>query len=306
MKGLKKYTKEQDERIKGLKSSFFLTLPLRAKMINVLFLNEKKELDEGLHSRLLNLFKDYLIVGGMPDAVNEYLDTKNIQTVRDIQQNIFELYSIDASKYDKNNKLKIERIYKMIPSIMGQVKKRIVVKDIENKKGDRFAKYADEFDYLISSGITNEVRAISNPTFPLMQSTVKNLLKLYINDVGILSNLLFKNNVKAIKEDIKSINLGSLYETMVVNELKSNGYKLYYYDNRKNGEVDIIVDDYDSLSIVPIGIKSGRDYKIHSALNNLLTNKKDVVKKAYVFSNNREINIKNNIIYMPIYFISFT
>ena len=74
----------------------------------------------------------------------------------------------------------------------------------------------------------------------------------------------------------------------------------------KIAEVDIIVDDYDSLSIVPIEIKSGRDYKIHSALNNLLTNKKDVVKKSYVFSNNREINIKNNIIYMPIYFISFT
>ena len=139
---------------------------------------------------MLNLFKDYLIIGGMPDAVKTYLETKNLYAVREIHRDIFDLYMMDASKYDLEHKLKIERIYKMIPSIMGNIKKRIVVKNIEDKKGARYNHYVDEFDYLINSGIATEVKAISNPTFPLLQSTSKNLLKLYLNDVGLLLSLI--------------------------------------------------------------------------------------------------------------------
>lgn len=266
---------------------------------------QEKSLNEGIHNRMLNLFKDYLIIGGMPDAVKTYLETKNLYAVREIHQDIFDLYMMDASKYDLENKLKIERIYKMIPSIMGNIKKRIVVKNIEDKKGARYNHYVDEFDYLINSGIATEVKAISNPTFPLLQSTSKNLLKLYLNDVGLLSSILFRNNIKAIKDDNKSINLGALYETMVANELKSKGYSLYYYDNKKRGEVDFLIDNFDNLTIVPIEIKSGKDYQIHSALNNMIKSNEISTKKAYVFSNNREVNIKNNIVYMPIYYISF-
>ena len=131
------------------------------------------------------------------------------------------------------------------------------------------------------------------------------MLKLYLNDVGLLSSILFRNNIKAIKDDNKSINLGALYETMVANELKSKGYSLYYYDNKKRGEVDFIIDNFDNLTIVPIEIKSGKDYQIHSALNNMIKSNEISTKKAYVFSNNREVNIKNNIVYMPIYYISF-
>ena len=120
-------------------------------------------LDESMHNKMMDLFRKFLLVGGLPDAVNTYLETKNIQAVRDIQNEIHDYYAADASKYDDEMKLKIRRIYDLIPSNMENKKKRIVVQSIENKRGKTFNNYADEFDYLISAGIALNVQAISNP-----------------------------------------------------------------------------------------------------------------------------------------------
>ena len=265
----------------------------------------RETLDKTMHSRLLDLFKKYLIVGGLPDVVNEFITTRNIVTIRKIQEDIIRFYGEDASKYDIKNKLKIKRIYDMLPSTMQNTKKRIVVKNIEGIVGKRFANYADEFDYLVSSGISLEVKAISNPIFPLVQSEDKNLLKLYMNDVGLLSGLLFKNNAKPILDDVRSINLGALYETAVAGQLKALGHKLFYYDNRNRGEVDFLVDDFDNISILPIEVKSGRDYTIHSALNHFLNNDSYPANCGYVLSNEREIKTIGKVTYLPIYFVMF-
>ena len=144
----------------------------------------KESLDQNTHNKMLDLFKKYLLIGGLPDAVNSYLADYNIVNVRAIQSEIHEYYGADASKYDVENKLKIRRIYDMIPSSLENKKKRIVIKDIEGIKGKTYTHYQDEFDYLINAGIALEVRAISTPTFPLIESSGKNLLKLYLNDVG--------------------------------------------------------------------------------------------------------------------------
>ncbi|MBR7177822.1 MAG: DUF4143 domain-containing protein, partial [Clostridia bacterium] len=241
----------------------------------------------------------------LPDAVNAYLETKNIQAVREIQNEIHDYYSTDASKYDNEAKLKIRRIYDLIPSNMENKKKRIIVQNIEDKRGKTFNNYADEFDYLISSGIALNVQAISNPTFPLIESTGKNLLKLYLNDVGILTSLLYGNNIKAVLSNEKSINLGSVYETVVASELIAHGHKLFYYDNRSKGEVDYLIDDYDSLSAMPIEVKSGKNYTVHSALNTFVQNEDYHIKKAFVVSNERNITKKGKVIYIPIYYIMF-
>ena len=262
-------------------------------------------LDETVHKRIMDLFRKYLLVGGMPDAVNAYLSEKNITAVREIQNEIHEFYAADASKYDIERKLKIRRIYDMIPSNMENMKKRIVAKDVENRRGRTFNDYADEFEYLISAGIALNVQAISNPVFPLIESSGKNLLKLYLNDVGLLTGILYGNNIRAILDDEKSVNLGSVYETVAASELIAHGHKLFYYDNRTKGEVDYLIDDYDSLSAVPLEIKSGKDYTVHSALNTLTENKDYGVKKAFVLSNEREISRKGNITYLPIYYIMF-
>ena len=262
-------------------------------------------LDESMHNKIMDMFKKYLLVGGLPQVVNEYITNKNIHKVRELQREIKEYYSIDASKYDTERKLKIRRIYDLIPSNMENKKKRVIVKDIENKKGKTVSNYLEEFEYLINSGVALNVQAISNPVFPLIESENKNLLKLYLNDVGILTGILYQTNINAILNNEKSINLGSVYETVVASELINHGHKLFYYDNRHKGEVDFLIDDYDSLSVVPIEVKSGKDYMIHSALNNFIENKEYNVEKAYVLCNERNIINKNNKIYIPIYYVMF-
>ena len=265
----------------------------------------QESLDEATHAKVLDMFRKYLLVGGMPDAVNAFVTEKNIQLVRQIQSEIYAYYAADASKYDDGRKLKIRRIYDLIPSNLENKKKRVVAQSIENKRGKTFADYQDEFDYLISAGIALSVQAISTPVFPLIQSSGKNLLKLYLNDVGILSGILYGNNIQAILSDEESINLGSVYECVVASELIAHGHKLFYYDNRTKGEVDFLIDDYDSLSAVPIEVKSGKDYTVHSALNAFVSNEDYHVKKAIVLSNEREITTKSKITYLPIYDIMF-
>lgn len=262
-------------------------------------------LDEPTHRKMMDLFRKYLLVGGLPDAVNAFLETKNILAVREIQSEIHDYYSADASKYDSERKLKIRRIYELIPSNLENKKKRVVAQNIENKKGSTFADYQDEFEYLISAGIALNVQAISNPAFPLIQSSGKNLLKLYLNDVGILSGILYGNNIRAILDDERSINLGSVYESVVASELIAHGHKLFYYDNRNKGEVDYLIDDYESLSVIPIEVKSGKDYTVHSALNTFVKNEDYHVKKAYVLSNSGEIVKDGKVIYLPVYFSMF-
>lgn len=264
-----------------------------------------ESLDEATHDTVMKLFKKYLLVGGLPDAVNSYLKDYNIINVRTIQNEIHEFYGADASKYDAENKLKIRRIYDMIPSTLENKKKRIVIKDIDGIKGRTFAYYRDEFDYLINAGIALEVKAISTPTFPLIESSGKNLIKLYLNDVGILTGILYGNNIRAIMDDERSINLGTVYESVVASELKAHGKNLFYYDNRKNGEVDYLIDDYESLSAVPIEVKSGKDYTVHSALDRFVSNADYSVKKAFVLSNSREVKADGKIIYLPIYYVMF-
>ena len=265
----------------------------------------RESLDEAMHGKMVDSFKRYLLVGGLPAAVNAYLDTRNIQAVREIQREIHDYYAADASKYDAERKLKIRRIYDQIPSNLENKKKRVVAQRSEGKKGSTFANYEDEFEYLISAGIALNVQAISTPTFPLIESSGKNLLKLYLNDVGILTSILYGSNIRAILEDERSINLGSVSESVVARELIAHGYNLFYYDNRSKGEVDYLIDDYDSLSAVPIEVKSGKDYTVHSALNTFVKNDDYHVKKAFVLSNAREITMNGKITYLPIYDVMF-
>ncbi len=266
-----------------------------------------ESLSSEMHEHVMDLFRVYLLVGGMPDAVNTYLETHNIVRVREIQESIREMYGEDASKYEQSSSrnLFIRRIFDMIPSQMENKKKRIVAKEIDGKQGERFSRYTEEFEYLISSGITLDVHAISNPKYPLKESVQKNLLKLYQNDVGMLTGQLYHNNLQPILNTESSINLGAVYENVVAQELKAHGHHLFYYDNRQKGEVDFLVDDYVHLSILPIEVKSGKDYTIHSALNKLLAVPDYHVRSGLVVSNERVVKQEGKVMYMPIYYIMF-
>ena len=265
----------------------------------------RKPINDSLHSYLMKAFRYYLITGGMPEAVNVFVESRNITKIRETQRNIINLYKIDVSQYDAERKLKIRNIYDLIPSALENKKKRIVFRNIENRKGKQYEDYVDEFDYLTASGIAIEVKAISNPKFPLKESERKNLLKLYMNDVGLLTSILYETNANAILNDELSINLGTVYESVVAQELHAHGYELYYYDNKKNGEVDYLIDDFNNLSILPIEVKSGKDYTIHSALDKFLTNDEYSVNNAIVLSNVSEAKTDGKIEYLPVYYIMF-
>lgn len=266
--------------------------------------DKRKSPEVSVHEFVLELFKKYLLVGGMPDAVNAYRDTRNIVKVREVQRTIRDLYALDAGQYDEEHKLKIKRIYELIPSNLENKKKRLFFSQVEGRPA-RSKEYMEEIDYLISSGVALEVKAVSNPVFPLTESSRKNLLKLYLNDVGLLTEALYKNNIKAVLSDENGVNLGSVYECAVAMELASLGHSLFYYDNRHKGEVDFLIDNYKDLSVIPIEVKSGKDYKRHCAISAFVQNQDYKVKFGLVLSNSGEIEIKNNLIYLPCYMSMF-
>ena len=259
-----------------------------------------------VHSVLLSRFKEYLLSGGLPDAVKQFVDNKNVMEMRGVHSLTYTYYKDDCSQYDLEHKLKITRIYEMMASRMGNNVKRIQANKIDNNKKDTLNKYEDEFDYLVSSGVAHAVKAVSNPVFPLTESSSKNLIKLYYNDVGILTNVLYKNSIDAVLNQDKGVNLGSAYETAAAMELIAHGHELYYFDSKKVGEVDFLINDYDNLSILPIEIKSGKDQTNFRAIPKLVDpNGNYKIPFGFVFGNKNIVKKENNLVTLPIYLIMF-
>ncbi len=269
------------------------------------FINKEK-VEEAIHNTILSLFKDYLICGGLPDAVTQYVINKNVIKTRNIHSQIFAYYRDDCAKYDLEHKLKITKVYDLLISNMSNKVKRLQFKSIENKESASLEKYEDEFDYLVAAGVVNSAKAANNPKFPLNESLCKNLVKLYYNDVGLLTNLLYKNNISAILDNDKGINLGSVYETVCAMELVAHGHDLFYFDSKKVGEVNFLINDYDKLNILPIEIKSGNDQNNYRAIPKLVAQDGNYkLPIGYVFGNKNICEMKNNLLILPIYFIMF-
>ena len=265
---------------------------------------ERKPLEEATHRKMLSLFKTYLYVGGMPDAVKAYVETKNVVAIKGVQSQIVSYYGEDASKYDRERKLSIKKLYDLIPSNLENKVKRVKFKDIEGKDA-RFGQYEGEFEYLSASMIALEAKAVSEPKFPLIQSSSKTLTKLYMNDVGLLSFALYKNNVNNILQDKKGVNLGAVYETAVAQELKAHGHTLYYFDKRMEGRVDFIIESRENGSLCPIEVNSGSEKRYLRALPRLANKQGSGIESGYVLSNKRQVRQESKIAYVPIYFIPF-
>ncbi len=225
---------------------------------------------------------------------------------RNIQTQTFNYYKDDCAKYDAEHKLRIAKIYDLLVSNMQNKVKRLQYKKIENVNDANLAKYEDEIEYLLASGVANAARAISNPRFPLNESIAKNLLKLYYNDVGILTNLLYKNNISAILDADAGINLGSVYETACAMELSAHGHALYYFDSKKVGEVDFLINDYATLAVLPLEIKSGNDQNNFRAIPKLVApDGAYKLRRGYIFGNKNMATSKGNLDVLPIYSIMF-
>ena len=256
--------------------------------------------DKIVHSKLIDMFHLYLIVGGMPSVVKKYLETNNLKDVVKEQNNINRFYRQDISKYDENNNLYIKDIFDLIPSELNNQNKRFIMKNLnENIK---FNRYENSFLWLKDAGVALPVYCADEPKTPLILSKSRNLFKLFHCDVGLLASMYMDNNlqIKILNKD-KDINFGSIYENAIAEELVSKGFDLYYYKNNKVGEIDFLIEN--KGVVIPLEIKSGKNYKRHNALDNLLVDNIDI-PKAYIFSNNN-IEVDGNKVYLPIYMIMF-
>ncbi len=262
--------------------------------------NHLTKVDELVHKQMIKLFNLYIIVGGMPEAVDIYIKTNNLQKVALVHESIDKMYRLDISKYDNVNSLVIKDIYDLIPSELNNENKRFILKNLNEKA--RFLKYESSFTWLSNSNIGLFVYNVDNPIYPLLASKKRTLFKLYLCDTGLLAHKLYDNSIIRILNNEVNINYGFLYEAIVAQELTTNNINLFYYNNKKRGEIDFLVEL--NNEVIPLEVKSGKDYKRHSALNNLLNNSGYNIRRAYTLSNGN-LEIVDKVIYLPIYMIMY-
>lgn len=256
--------------------------------------------DDFIHSKIMELFRLYLVVGGMPAAVSKYIETNNLQEVITVQKDIIKLYKRDIAQYDSNNKLSIEDIFDLIPPELNAKNKRFILKRLnENAK---FERYQNSFLWLKNAGVALPVYNIEEPKLPLLLSRSRNLFKLFQSDVGLLAAQYAEGIQLRIITGDKSINFGSIFENAVAQELVAHGIDVYYYNNKKRGELDFVI-ELDG-KVVPFEVKSGKDYEVHRALTNILDCSEYDIPEAIIL-NNENIKVKGKYIYAPIYMVMF-
>lgn len=262
---------------------------------------EKKHVDDFVHKKMMDVFRLYLIVGGMPAAVMSYKENNNLQDVMASQREIISLYKKDISQYDEKRSLKIKEVFDLIPSELNSKSKRFFIKDINTKA--RAEMYENEFLWLKNAGVAIPVFNVDEPKLPLKLASSRNLFKLFSNDVGLLACQYSDGIQLKILTGDDAINHGSVYENVVAQELLAHGFdELYYYNSKKMGELDFIL-EYDG-NVFPVEVKSGKDYSRHRALNNILTCPEYDIPQAVVLCNNN-FEVKDNVIYVPIYMMMF-
>lgn len=260
----------------------------------------KMPIDEYIHKRLLSLFELYLVVGGMPSSITQYLKTKNLKIVAEEQLSIVDLYKQDIAKYDKEEKLYLREIFDLIPSELHSKNKRFILKNLNEYT--KFSKYHNSFIWLSNAGVALPSYVASEPKSPLVMSRSTNLFKLYLNDVGLLTAMYGNDIQLKILNHETEINFGALYENVAAEELTAHGFRLFFFNNKKLGEVDFLVES--EGKIIPLEIKSGKNYSRHNAINNLQKIKEFDIDKGYVFCNSN-VKKEDKITYYPIYMLMF-
>lgn len=261
---------------------------------------KKQPVDELIHEKMMELFRLYLIVGGMPAVVDAYIRTNNLKEVLRIQQGIVQLYYKDIAKYDKDNKLYLDEIFSLIPSELNHKNKRFIMKDLN--ENFRFSRYENSFIWLKEAGVALPVYCVQEPEIPLLLSKSTNLFKLFLSDVGLLASMYVDGLQLKILNREKDINFGAIYENVAAQELKAHGFELYYFNSKKQGELDFVI-EYQG-NVLPLEIKSGKAYTRHNALDNVLKDERYAIPQALVFCN-ENISTVDKIVYLPIYMIGF-
>ena len=284
---------------------FLWSVGLKQAVIDYLgecFENEKP-VDSIIHERLTDAFYKYLLIGGMPESVQTFISTNDLKRVNDVQQKIDQYYKKDIVQYSpQEEKVHLDTIYRVLPQELDSKNKRFSLGEVG--KGYAIKDIQDDFMWLKKAGVALPSFNASEPKIPLELSASNRLVKLFHADVGILSRLLMDTDIqlKLLARE-KAINYGAIFENVVAQELSAHGYEnLYYFNSKKQGELDFVLEM--SGEVIPLEIKSGKDYKRHSALDNVLSTLQYEIKEAYIFSESN-LEVKEKRIYMPIYMIMF-
>lgn len=262
---------------------------------------KRQPVDEVIHKRFNEIFNLYLIIGGMPAAVDAYQRTNNIDDVITEHNSIIEQYKQDFTKYEAQHKrLFLTRIYDIIPAELNEKNKRFNVSDVE--KGARYDRIKDDFIWLTAAGVAIATYNVTEPVLPLSLNEKASLFKLFLSDVGLLTTIYGKATKLKIVNGAAGINKGGIFENVVAQELTAHGYASYYYVSKKFGELDFVL-EHDG-HVLPIEVKSGKDYTRHSALDNVLNVEEYGISEALVFSS-ANISVDGKVVYYPVYMAMF-
>lgn len=256
-----------------------------------------RPVDEFIHQKLLSLFFVYLIVGGMPDAVKTYIDTKDIREVDKIQRDIVMLYKEDFSQYEsEDKKLKLKSIYEIVPAELNKQNKKFVFTMLDKEL--KFNRYENSFLWLKDAGVVLPVYNADTPIIPLLASKSSNVFRLFSSDIGLLTSAYpAETKVELINKN-GEVNNGAHFENAVAQQLSANGFEPYYCKKKNLGELDFVIEM--GGKVVPIEVKSGKSYKVHKALDNFMNVSDYHIEKAYVFSTGN-VEKAGTVTYLPIY-----
>lgn len=262
---------------------------------------EHRPVFQPVHDRLITLFHWYLVVGGMPQAVSRFTEGGNISLVHEVQNDILRLYRRDISKYaSKDKRLAIKEIYDQVPAQLDSQSKRFNFSSVAPR--GTYERYKDDFLWLVDAGVVIPVRNVVEPKRPLRLAEDRSFFKLFMNDVGLLSAACGIETARSVFSDEMNVNYGAMYENAVAQELLAHGLGTRFFRNRRQGEVDFVT-EVDG-NVLPIEVKSGKSYRRHSALNNVLSAPNYAINHAVVLCEDN-VNAEGKIAYLPVYMVAF-
>ena len=256
--------------------------------------------DGYLHEKMMQLFHLYLIVGGMPAAVQAYVDSNDLQVVLRQQRDILNTYRKDIARYDPEKRLYIDEIFDLIPSELNARNKRFILKRLNEYM--TFSRHENDFIWLKDADMALPTFNVTEPKAPLKLNEQRNLFKLFQNDVGLLASQYAGGIQLKILQGEVNINYGAIYENAVAQELHAHGWGLYYFNSKQQGELDFVLER--DAEIIPVEVKSGKDFERHNALSSVLATANYDIREALVLCN-ENLRVKGNVTYAPIYMTMF-
>ena len=259
-------------------------------------------IDDYLHDAMLAYWRTYLVVGGMPEVVQAFLDSDgDLARVRAIQTDLVKGYQRDIAKYAGRRALNVRAIFDQLPLQLDNDSRRFVLNSIDNEA--RYEAYRQDFVWIVNAGVGLKTNLVREPRHPLEMTNRPRMFKLYQSDTGMLVSRYPMQTARDIYLDSKSPNLGGVYENALAQELVCGGYDLFYYMGKKRGEVDFVIEN-DAGAVVPVESKSGRNARAHASLNNLLATEEYALDLGVVFSR-LNVERRGKVLYLPWYAVPF-